>query len=88
MAGEWPIKTIADCASSEPYSTQIGPFGKALMANNTPTPGYRFSGVNVNRGPFHDDDFVFIDDETAFHCPSLDLFPATFFWSIKEHSVK
>lgn len=33
MASEWPLKTIAECATSEAYSTQIGPFGKALMAS-------------------------------------------------------
>lgn len=66
MAGEWPIRTIAECASPEPYSTQIGPFGHALMANEYTKSGVPvLRGVNVNRGRFHDDDFVFIDEETA-----------------------
>ena len=45
MASDWPIKTIAECASSEPYSTQIGPFGKALMAAQYTKPEFRFSEV-------------------------------------------
>jgi type I restriction enzyme S subunit len=66
MASEWPIKTISECASTEPYSTQIGPFGKALMANEYTEFGVPvLRGVNVNRGRFHDDDFVFINEETA-----------------------
>jgi type I restriction enzyme S subunit len=66
MAVDWPIMTIAECASTEPYSTQIGPFGKALMADEYKETGVPvLRGVNVNRGRFHDDDFVFIDEETA-----------------------
>lgn len=66
MAGEWPLKTIAECASSEAYSTQIGPFGKALMASEYTKSGVPvLRGVNVNHGRFHDDDFVFVDYETA-----------------------
>jgi type I restriction enzyme S subunit len=66
MATEWPVKTIAECASPEAYSTQIGPFGKALMADQYADSGVPvLRGLNVNRGRFHDDDFVFIDDEMA-----------------------
>jgi type I restriction enzyme S subunit len=66
MAAEWRIRTIAECASSEPYSTQIGPFGKALMANEYTQTGIPvLRGINVNRGRFHDQDFVFISDKTA-----------------------
>lgn len=66
MAGKWPIKTISECASAEPYSTQIGPFGKALMADEYVETGIPvLRGVNVNYGRFHDDDFVYIDIETA-----------------------
>lgn len=66
MRRDWPIKTIAECASPEPYSTQIGPFGKALMADEYSESGVPvLRGVNVNRGRFHDGDFVFIDAETA-----------------------
>ena len=58
-----PIKSIAECASQEPYSTQIGPFGKALMAEQYTDSGVPvLRGVNVNQGRFHDHDFVFIDD--------------------------
>jgi type I restriction enzyme S subunit len=76
MAGEWPIKTIADCASTEPYSTQIGPFGKALMADEYAESGVPvLRGVNVNRGRFHDDDFVFIDEETADRLRKFESYP-------------
>lgn len=66
MAREWPARSIAECASPEPYSTQIGPFGNALMASEYTKSGVPvLRGVNVNQGRFHDDDFVFIDEETA-----------------------
>jgi len=68
MAGEnWPVLTVAECASSEPYSTQIGPFGEKIRAENyTPTGAPVLRGTNVNPdGRFHDDDFVFIDSELA-----------------------
>ncbi|OFW16195.1 MAG: hypothetical protein A3H27_15265 [Acidobacteria bacterium RIFCSPLOWO2_02_FULL_59_13] len=76
MAGEWTVKTIADCASAEPYSTQIGPFGKALMADEYTESGVPvLRGVNVNRGRFHDDDFVFIDDKTADRLSKFESYP-------------
>ncbi|MDD2755347.1 MAG: restriction endonuclease subunit S [Methanothrix sp.] len=76
MANEWPIKTIAECSSANPYSTQIGPFGKALMADEYVESGVPvLRGVNVNRGRFHDDDFVFIDSETADSLYKFESFP-------------
>lgn len=76
LTTEWPVKTIAECAASEPYSTQIGPFGKALMADEYTDSGVPvLRGVNVNRGRFHDDDFVFIDDETADRLSKFESFP-------------
>ncbi len=76
MARDWPVKTLAECASSEPYSTQIGPFGKALMADEYTESGVPvLRGVNVNRGRFHDDDFVFIDDETADRLRKFESYP-------------
>ncbi|MGQ0657873.1 MAG: restriction endonuclease subunit S [Chromatiales bacterium] len=76
MAGEWPRKTIAECASAEPYSTQIGPFGKALMADEYTQTGVPvLRGVNVNEGRFHDEDFVFVDDETADRLRKFESFP-------------
>lgn len=76
MAGEWAVKTIAECASSKPYSTQIGPFGKALMADEYTESGVPvLRGVNVNRGRFHDDDFVFINDETADRLCKFESYP-------------
>jgi type I restriction enzyme S subunit len=67
LAGEWPILTVAECASSEPYSTQIGPFGDKIRAENYTSMGAPvLRGTNVNPdGRFHDDDFVFIDSERA-----------------------
>ena len=76
MVGEWPLKTIAECASADPYSTQIGPFGKALMAADYTESGVPvLRGVNVNRGRFHDDDFVFIDMATADRLTKFESFP-------------
>lgn len=66
-AEDWPVLTIAECASSEAYSTQIGPFGEKIRAENyTPTGAPVLRGTNVNpEGRFHDDDFVFIDQKLA-----------------------
>lgn len=67
LAGEWTTLTVAECASSEPYSTQIGPFGDKIRAENytaTGAPVLRGTSVNPD-GRFHDDDFVFIDSELA-----------------------
>ena len=63
----WPIRTIAECASADPYSTQIGPFGEKIRAENYTARGAPvLRGTNVNpEGRFHDDDFVFIDPRLA-----------------------
>lgn len=76
MRPKWPLMSIADCASAEPYSTQIGPFGKALMAEEyvqTGVPVLR--GINVNRGRFHDDDYVFVSERTADRLSKFESFP-------------
>ncbi len=66
MVLEWPVHSIMECISSEKYATQIGPFGSALKVEDyRPTGVPLLRGVNVNRGRFHDDDFVFIDPEVA-----------------------
>ncbi len=76
MAGEWPLRTIAECASTEPYSTQIGPFGNALMADEYTESGVPvLRGVNINHGRFHDDDFAFIDEATADRLGKYESFP-------------
>jgi type I restriction enzyme, S subunit len=76
MRRDWPIKTIAECASPEPYSTQIGPFGKALMADEYSESGVPvLRGVNVNQGRFHDGDFVFIDAATADRLSKFESYP-------------
>jgi type I restriction enzyme, S subunit len=76
MQNHWPIKSIAECAAPEPYSTQIGPFGKALMADEYTSTGVPvLRGINVNRGRFHDDDFVFVSDETANRLSKFESYP-------------
>lgn len=76
MVAEWPVKQISECAADEPYSTQIGPFGKALMADEYRESGVPvLRGVNVNRGRFHDDDFVFIAAEAADRLSKFESFP-------------
>lgn len=76
MKDSWPLRTIADCASQEPYATQIGPFGKALTPDEyTPSGVPLLRGVNVNQGRFHDDDFVFISEETADRMWKYESFP-------------
>jgi type I restriction enzyme S subunit len=63
----WSLRTIAECASSEPYATQIGPFGEKIRAGNYTTTGAPvLRGTKVNPdGRFYDDDFVFIDSDLA-----------------------
>src|SRR6267143_3772977 len=76
MENSWPLKSIAECASPEPYSTQIGPFGKALMAHEyTPFGVPVLRGVNVNHGRFRDDDFVFISEEKANQLNKFESYP-------------
>jgi len=72
----WPLLTIAECASDEPYSTQIGPFGKALTPEAYKPSGVPLlRGVNVNSGRFHDDDYVFISEEDADRLAKFESFP-------------
>jgi type I restriction enzyme S subunit len=67
MVGSWPVLSILECASPEPYSTQIGPFGEKLRAESYTQAGMPIlRGTNVNPdGRFHDDDFAFIDPHRA-----------------------
>lgn len=66
MPDDWQKLSIAQCASSDPYATQIGPFGKAIMAEDYVGDGVPvLRGVNVNYGRFHDEDFVFISEAAA-----------------------
>ena len=67
MGSEWTYSTIADCASEEPFSTQIGPFGNKIKAEiYTPEGAPVLRGTNVNTDSrFHDSDFVFIDQDYA-----------------------
>jgi len=73
---EWTRKTIAECAANEPYSTQIGPFGKALTPEEYTLSGVPLlRGVNVNHGRFYDDGFVFISEETADRLYKYESYP-------------
>ncbi|MCE2905958.1 MAG: restriction endonuclease subunit S [Anabaena sp. CoA2_C59] len=73
---EWTRKTIAECADNEPYSTQIGPFGKALTPEEYTLSGVPLlRGVNVNHGRFYDDGFVFISEETANRLYKYESYP-------------
>ena len=62
----WSCSTIIECASDEPYSTQIGPFGNKIKAEVYTLEGAPvLRGVNVNSDRrFHDSDFVYIDHTT------------------------
>ena len=76
MPSNWPVMTIAECAADEPYATQIGPFGKALTPDAYEPSGIPLlRGVNVNRGRFHDDDFVFISESDANRLVKFESFP-------------
>ena len=76
MTFDWPLKTIADCAAPEPYSTQIGPFGKALTPEDYTSSGVPLlRGVNVNQGRFYDDGYVFVSEETADRFTKFESFP-------------
>ena len=66
MARRWPLRSIMECVAPTKYATQIGPFGSALKVEDYRPSGVPLlRGVNVNKGRFHDDDFVFIDAEVA-----------------------
>ena len=76
MGAEWTVRSIAECAADEPYSTQIGPFGKALMAKEYRVSGVPvLRGVNLNQGRFYDDKFVFIDEGAADRLEKFESFP-------------
>lgn len=73
---EWARKTIAECAADEPYSTQIGPFGKALTPEEYTSSGVPLlRGINVNHGRFYDDGFVFISEKTANRLSKYESYP-------------
>jgi type I restriction enzyme S subunit len=65
MTSKWPIARIADCAASEPYSTQIGPFGDKIKATSYVAKGAPvLRGTNLSRhARFHDTDFVYVREE-------------------------
>ena len=67
MHPDWTIRTIQECASDEPYSTQIGPFGNKIRAKiYTPTGAPVLRGTQVNTdGRYHDGDYVFVSEEYA-----------------------
>ncbi|HUV29159.1 MAG TPA: restriction endonuclease subunit S [Anaerolineales bacterium] len=76
MSNTWELKSIAECAAEEPYATQIGPFGNALKAIEYTSSGIPvLRGINVNRGRFHDNDFVYIDEKKANELYKYESYP-------------
>lgn len=76
MPRDWRRLSIADCAADTPYATQIGPFGKAIMAEDYVSEGVPvLRGANVNHGRFHDDDFVYISEAAAENLAKFESFP-------------
>jgi type I restriction enzyme, S subunit len=66
VLAEIEMLTIQDICADIPYSTQIGPFGKALTPEDYTDSGVPLlRGINVNRGRFFDDGFVFVSEEIA-----------------------
>jgi len=73
---DWDVRTIKECSSEEPYSTQIGPFGKALMSSEYTISGVPvLRGINVNLARFHDNDFVFVSKEKYNELKKFEAFP-------------
>ncbi len=64
MSAEWREETLGSIAAEEPYSTQIGPFGSKVKAASYVDMGIPYlRGANVNRGRFHDGDFVYLSED-------------------------
>lgn len=63
---EWKVVEFQTLAHSGPGSFSIGPFGSAITTDNyVPTGVPVVRGVNLARGVFVDDKFVYISDEKA-----------------------
>ncbi len=58
-------KNNAEYAANEPYSTQIGPFGKALTPKKIRYQVSLLTSYKRHHGRFNDDEFVFIIEDTG-----------------------
>ncbi|MFD8799978.1 restriction endonuclease subunit S [Streptomyces atroolivaceus] len=63
---EWPIVRFDQLASTDRWAFSIGPFGSKVTTRDYQNIGIPFiRGVNLARGVFLDDDFVFISEQKA-----------------------
>lgn len=63
---DWPFVEYRTLSSSERSAFSMGPFGSKITRENYVAAGVPVvRGVNLARGIFVDDDFVFIDEEKA-----------------------
>jgi len=74
--GEWRWVEFRELAASDPASFAIGPFGSKITKENYVSAGVPVvRGVNLARGIFVDDEFVYISDEKADELASSTLAP-------------
>ena len=72
---EWPRVSLAEVAANE-ASAISKPFGSAIVKEDYVARGVPVvRGVNLARGRFHDDDFVYITEELADRMPGARLQP-------------
>jgi type I restriction enzyme S subunit len=70
---EWPRRRLAELAAEE-KSAISKPYGSAILQSDYRSAGIPVvRGVNLARGTFHDNDFVFIDDSLASRMPGAQL---------------
>jgi len=73
---EWSWVEFRELAASDPASFAIGPFGSKITKENYVSKGVPVvRGVNLARGIFVDDEFVYISDEKADELASSTLAP-------------
>lgn len=71
--GNWPRHRLEDLAADE-KSAISKPWGSAMLRDDYRPAGIPVvRGVNLARGRFHDDDFVYIDAELAEKMPGAEL---------------
>lgn len=75
--GEWKTVRFGELAAPEARSFSVGPFGSAITKENYVPSGVPVvRGVNLARGRFFDDDFVFVSDQKADELAYANLKPA------------
>jgi type I restriction enzyme, S subunit len=73
---EWRFVAFADLASNDPGAFSIGPFGSRITKDNYLPSGVPVvRGVNLARGRFLDEGFVFVSEEKANELSSSILLP-------------